>query len=699
MKYVVSNDFVSVTVDENAALVELRNLKTGRDYAGCQGLWRLIYSHDEVVEEEIIAEDCKPEISVPSKDSITIAYKTMNSSIGIEEFMLTIEIRLDGENLSFSAELYNRAKENQIIREFNFPTIKNLSLKEQCLYGFGNKGNDPQRIENIEEVLERCNTGYVAEDNKGINMPWSANGFAMFADEKDCLYLGDHDPSFELTTHLFRKRENMIDAGFHRSPFLKAGKTAKFHGFVISPLSGDWHTGARKYRKWFDKFHKLESKPISLQSGFNGWYRIIMRHQYGKILFRHDEMPRILKSMKETGIDTLLLFGWWREGMDAGYPNYEFDESQGGYNTLKEHLCKFQDEGGKIILYFNGRLIDTSTEFYKTNGKDIAIQGCDGNNIVETYPFAGPGINLRHLYGFKRFALACPHSRKWMDILKGHIDKAVDLGVDGVFFDQVGMLELPCFNPAHGHLIPDNGGRAMRMTQLKELRDYLKSRNPNMSFGIECVSHFTAPFADYCHSFPGWNHAVNDWEKTGKKPKLDTFVELFRYTFPEIFVSDREIRDDTDIERRVNLALLRGLVSDVETHRCRSLIDEAPIYKAYLTKANKLRDKFRRLIVNGCFVDTDGALCDNKELSWTVFSACDELAVVATQSHLESVLAQFNVPGYVFSESDMLGNAEIDVTADKVDVALKRHALIVMTFKKKIIENQSIYEEDENLIK
>ena len=265
-----------------------------------------------------------------------------------------------------------------------------------------------------------------------------------------------------------------------------------------------------------------------------------------------------------------------------------------------------------------------------------------------------------------------------MDILKGHIDKAIELGVDGVFFDQVGMIERPCFNPDHGHPVPLTDGRAWRMAQLRELRNYLKERRPDMSFGIECVSHFSAPFADYCHSCPGWNVATNPWEQTGEKPKLSTFVELFRYTFPEVLVSDREIRDDTDIERRVNLALLRGLVSDVEVHRCRSLIDETPHYKAHLTEANRLRERFRPLIVNGTFCDTDGVSCGNPEVSYSVFTEGCRLAVIATQSHLKEASAEIRVPGYSLRSWDALGDAQLsEGSPGTFTIHLKRHGLLV----------------------
>ncbi len=682
----ISNGTVALALDDRARLAELRNLQTGRDYAGGRGLWRLIYSHGPVIEEEITAGACEPRISSPAPETLRIEYADMPAPTGREAFALTIDIRLAGEDILFSAELANHAGPDRVIREFNFPTIQNLALAPgQCLYGFGPMGGRPQRIEDIPAAIARRHSLYIAEDQKGINLPWSMNGFAMFADESDSLYLGDHDPAFGLTTHLFRKRGGEIDAGFHRSPYLAPGGKTTLSGFVVSPLAGDWHACARKFRRWFDRWYEPAPKPASLTRGFNGWYRLIFRHQYGKVLFAYDDMPRILASMKQTGIDTLIMFGWWRDGMDAGYPEYAFDESQGGREALKARIREFREAGGKVILYFNGRLIDTATEYYRTRGKNIAIQGPDRCNIIEAYKFAGPGINLRHLFGHKSFALACPYSREWLDILKRHIDTAIDLGADGVFFDQLGMPERPCFNPDHGHPAPMMDGRAKRMEQLRELRKHLKSRRPEMSFGAEWVHHMIAPFVDYCHSCPGWNDVVNrNWEKAGQKPKLTHFVELFRYTFPEIPVSDRGIREDTDIERRVNLALLRGLFSDVEVHRCRSLIEETPHYKAYLTKANALRDRFRRLIVNGLFRDTEGATCDNPEVAYAVFTAGDELALVATQSHLPETTAAFRVPGYRFRDWGALGEVALDGAAagETFRLTISKHGLAVLVFRK-----------------
>ena len=407
-----------------------------------------------------------------------------------------------------------------------------------------------------------------------------------------------------------------------------------------------------------------------------------MRHQYGKILFRHDEMPRILKSGLESGIDTLFMFGWFKGGHDAEYPEYLFDETQGGHDALKEHIRKFRAGGGKLILYYNGQLIDTNTEFYRKIGKRISVKNPNGSEHMEWYPFGGDGTALR-LFGNKSFVTGCPGCQEWLDHLKMLIDRAIDLEVDGVFFDQMGWTSRPCCDPTHGHPVPFMTAVAAKAEMLRQMRAYLKAKRPDMSFGIEWLSDLTAQHVDYVHNVTGGNGVSNDWEKNGEKPDVTLFPELFRYTFPEVITTDREIRDDRDVERRVNLALLRGFRSDVEIYRCRALIDETPHYKTYLTEANKLRDRYRDCILNGRFSDTDGFTLDNPDWFSSGFVQGKRLAVIVTQSNRPESSGQLQVPGYCYQESDGLNHPEVSGNGDTVRIKLPQHGLAVVIFERK----------------
>lgn len=157
---------------------------------------------------------------------------------------------------------------------------------------------------------------------------------------------------------------------------------------------------------------------------------------------------------------------------------------------------------------------------------------------------------------------------------------------------------------------------------------------------------------------------------------------LYSYIFPETITTDRQIRDDTDVKRRVNLALLRGWRSDVEIYRCRATIAQAPKYQAYLKEIGRLRDKYRGLILNGTFRDIDLVECSNPRIDYSVFTNGDKLAIVATQSHSKSVDVGFKVAGYDFEESDGLGKYSSEGAKDSASLSLGKDAVVVLLFKK-----------------
>lgn len=198
--------------------------------------------------------------------------------------------------------------------------------------------------------------------------------------------------------------------------------------------------------------------------------------------------------------------------------------------------------------------------------------------------------------------VACPSCRSWLEILKCHVDFAIDLGVDSVFFDQLGFTSTPSCDPTHGHPIPFIGLMRRKREMLRELYEYAKSRKPGMGFGIECVSDLTLQYADFVHIVGDpegvWNP---DWRTTGEPPQLKSASYLFKAAFPEAVLSNRNIRDDSDVEFPVNRMLLLGSRSDVEVYRCRASLAEAPRDQAYLAKANALRERHRDLLYRGVF--------------------------------------------------------------------------------------------------
>lgn len=92
----LKNDKVQFQVDEKGNLISLKNLVQNREYAGGEGLWRIIYQDGIMLEESLESKDAP--VSVEKKDG-----KIMLSYGG--EFQVKITCWLDGDEIRFSPEL------------------------------------------------------------------------------------------------------------------------------------------------------------------------------------------------------------------------------------------------------------------------------------------------------------------------------------------------------------------------------------------------------------------------------------------------------------------------------------------------------------------------------------------------------------------------------------------------------------------
>ncbi len=675
---ILENDKVRLAIDERGNLTELVNRETGSNYAGGGMLWRLYFQRGEQMDREILAPDTVPEIAIDA-DTITLHYPKVNYQGAAMAIAVTVRVKLADDETRWSIELRNN-EPDIILRECQFPLVRGLILggrQELICSRLGGK-----TIHSIRDAVKNSFTHYVASDHNFLHTDMSypgqcATNCYVFAGPDEGLYCGCHDETFAHTLHMFRLYGDDLECGFARYPSLATGAALTVDTFVLSPYSGDWHAAARKYRAWADAWFTPPSPPKWVRT-MKAWHRIIMKHQYGEVHYRYDQIPEIHDDGLRAGIDALHMFGWWKGGMDNDNPQYTIDETLGGREVLARGIEAFQQDGS-VILYANGRLVDVDSDFYRTFGKKVSIKDKFGAEIRDAYRFRANGTFTGH-FGNRTFTAACPYCDEWFDKMKEVIDTAVALGCKGVFFDQLGFTEFPCFDKSHGHETPDMRMAWRKAELTRQLTEYARSRNPEMGLGIECITDVSAQHCDFVHSLSGFCDTETDWENTGEKPVLGLFVDWFRYTFPEVIITDREIRDDTDIERRVNHALLKGLRSDVEIYRCRRTIRETPIYEAYLKKANALRERYSDFLLEGRYVDTDGFTIDNDQFEARAFLNGERMAVVVTQSHMDSGNVTVTADGYDFVERSGLG--EIRENGSPTRLTLNRHALAVLVFAK-----------------
>ena len=680
--YRMENEFITLEMDENGILQELRNRKTGRNLLRPHQLLRLILGDSGCLELDAVPAG-RPEVQCEA-GRVSLKYSAVEcEERGTIPIAVSLSAELCGDEIHWGIALENRSQE-QVVREVHYP-ILSIRDPEPPMAAITSE-RVSERLENLPAQIRSCFTHYMAPDQKYIRRTAlypgraaSMNCFALdWGDEG--LYYGCHDSTFELTGQVFElERQKSVNMYVVRYPFLKADGSWRECNIVTAPYSGSWTVCAEKYRKWADGWFTPPQIPDHVAYS-PGWQRIILHHQYGEYLFPYEKLEQAYDDAAKAGIDTLFLFGWTAAGMDSGYPVYSADPKLGGVKTLKENIRKVQAKGGKVILYFNGQLIDVESDYYRSGeGARVAIKRADGTEHRESYNFTNGGTFLRAFVN-KTFVVACPACRSWLEILKRHVDFAVELGVDSVFFDQLGLLSYPCCDPSHGHPVPYTGIMQGKREMLKELYEYAKSRKPSLGVGIECTTDQTLQYTDFVHifGFPAgvWN---SDWREKEEKPRTLSASYLFKAAFPEAVISNRNIRDDSDVEFPVNQMLLLGSRSDVEIYRCRATIAETPRYQAYLAKANALRERFGRLLYDGTFSAETFHRVSNPEIQTNSFLLGDELAVLLTQSNRELARTEVVAPGFQLERLDSVSG---DVTMEEGVVTIPRNGFAVLLYRR-----------------
>ena len=675
--FVLKNGKIEVAVDSKGRLTSLKNVLTGQQYASGDALWRLYYDSKAQNEIQVLGSEQTPKVSSDG-EAIFIKYSSLvNGGEGVG-ITLSLKVILEEDKVRFSSEMTNNMP-HTIIREFQYPLVGDLCLPDDFKLFITDTGG--QIYSNPKStILRRSNNPPYKSPSQlfrqmDIKYPTriASNCFA-FWDDTQGLYFGSHDSTFQDTWHGLRlypdaKGEfTRLEAGFYKYPNCFCGETWKCDANVVAPYSGFWHETSRIYRTWADTWWNRRPTPMWVRK-MNSWQRIIFKHQYGEYLFRYSDLNGRIKDVANSvDASMVLAFGWWEKGMDNGYPAYDADPAQGGDEGWKKAVTEFEKSGHHLVVYFNGKLIDRESDYYKSGkGKNVCYTDNTGAEFTEQYKFTGQGTFLGSKNA-RTFAIADTRNPDWRQILLNHADRAYNYGASGVFYDQLGYGENSTnWDLSREFAVPNLCVAADKAAMMKILRDHINAKNPDFSIGTEWLTDAICCYADYIHIYT-----------TTAGP--NSMMDWFRYTFPEVIISDREVRDDSDIPRRVNNTLLVGLRNDIEIYRCRDLIDKTPVYQAYLAKANAIKTKYSDLLLLGTFKDCDGFSMDNSDVDANAFVNGDKMAIVVTSVEDGHEIAGLEVPGYGYVESSVLGNAK--VSSDGKSVALGQYDLAVLVYKK-----------------
>ncbi len=468
--------------------------------------------------------------------------------------------------------------------------------------------------------------------------------------------------------------------------FCASGAQVAIPPILIAPYTGSWHVAAKIYRTWFDTIRPMRQVPEWTKTA-SGWLLCILKQQNGQIMWRYPDLPALAKLADARGLDIIGLFGWTQGGHDHLYPDYIPDEAMGGRAALVQALKEIRTMGKRSIIYANGQLQEReATDFWRTVGKNIAIQKRDGSTYQHTY----------HKYSdipIYRFDLGCTYAEAWFERMLSLALQANDLGADGILFDQLAMMSpMSCYGVNHGHVTPCMVHETERPGFLQRIAEHMRKINPDfivMTEGIHDSAFSAIALFHGCQlgAFRATRMEMNV-RLAGTRGE-DPFPEMMRYTFPEVLSTDRIPAPMKDRDC-VNYACLYGLRNEIEsryradvTYLKENTIPAKDEYRTVISKPDlgmmqqndpatcarylkcviDFQRKHSATLQRGTFIDTEGFAIDRKDLPTKAFRGTDNtLAILIWNTHADAVPVSVTVAGRTLVSAEEPEQGTIDPT-------------------------------------
>lgn len=473
---------------------------------------------------------------------VTVQYQYLTDGTEIVEFPLSYHVYLRENTVTFDLKFENNYAGT--VNEVRFPILPGIYLGDSyaddtLVYPrrTGMKIENPVKVfretpEYIEWRWMEYRYGYrlkgLPEQPKlekrnlfGLAGNYPSAGLGMswldLYDKDGGVYFGCHGKSLKLysleaatPTHKFLP--GLVFASAFQ-PRVKKGERYQTFESVLYFHEGDWREGAKFYRA-FRKPHVTEiaeRKPRWMKKSAGLFAHYDFKLQYGGIIHKYKDIPKLAKEAKEAGFAHILLSGWHKNGFDCGYPLYYVDEEMGTKEEFIAGVKEAKEMGVHVSLYVNCRIYNSA--YADENTPDKAVLKEDGNVAMEQW-------------GVIKFFDMCPASQGWQTVLMDVVKRVTDeYGVDGIYFDQLNAGIHYCFNESHNHAY-DAWAEGYEKI-LKDVHQYYDERHEDsISLMGEWVTDAYAGLV---------SHQLS---QTFFDCEIGAFPELFRYTFPEYGVVD-----------------------------------------------------------------------------------------------------------------------------------------------------------------
>jgi hypothetical protein len=585
-------------------------------------------------------------------------------TVGDGTLPIAVEARVrerDGA-LEFVFRVENAAP-GWIVRELRAPVVRHIDARRFDLLWPDSLGRRVPHPEHVR-AARLMYPGWAS-------MQW----FALVADGQG-LYVGSHDKTFQTTALEVDcdPATGHLEAAVTKYPLAKAGESWQSRPLVVWSYRGTWHAAARRYRQWAEATWFSDIERPAWVRNTSGIQLAILKQQNGEILWAYEDIAALTAISRESGLDTLGLFGWTGQGHDHLYPYYDPGPDLGGEAALEQALAAARKAGRHPFLYADGHRIDVATEFYREHGDEVCIVDERGTHRME-YPVWRKYHNASPV----ATANACLSSERWQKVMLDVAVRAQQLGASGILYDRIGGCQpYLCFNEKHDHTHPALATGPGKRALVQRVRERVKRVDPDFAVLAELITDCLCQHVDLIHG-----HGMGTSNQPG------SFPEMFRYTFPEMIVTQRHpspllnqglanfavlygLRHELEFRYAPDVRLMReGVVQayrdyiDVVHKPNIGLLRREPraAAQAYLKTLITFERKHADLLARGRFVDEVPFTFKGNGVRAKAFARGGRLGVVLWNTSNEPQRTTVDVPGYRLVGADAPGSDAVDATA------------------------------------
>lgn len=611
--------------EETGALYQIVAIDTGWEIMNQpkSGLsWRIMLPlSEELRNNDALGEKQKLSSYEELEDRITFKWNKICSEKGGEhDISITLTVRGDGRQAVYEMEIDNHSEfmvENvycPYIGAFQppegAPWVKTFSLKYAAAEELMVWPKFQNTVGYYGVDYPTLITGGVSSPNTPFLLLRAPNqGLYLGIKTNSCDYVAWHgelrpgwessiDSRVASSNHMAGKPVQTRFAALH-VPYIKPGEKRSLPAIALEAFTGGWNEGADLFAAWRKTWMRPAQAPKWAREP-HAWQQIHINSPEDELRMRFADLPKVAEKCKKYGVKVIQLVGWNDGGQDQGNPSHNHDPRLGTFEELKNAIKTCQEMGVKVVLFAKFTWADRGTTWFRDELIKMAVKDPYGDYYVHPGYKYQTGTQILDI-NTKRLVPMCFGSEDYMKICETEFMKLIDLGADGMLFDE-SMHHSPaqlCFDESHGHrygwpVYANDRAFIQRLQALDGVpKEFLFAGEACYDWEMEVyqLSYFRSENKDY--------------------------IPLTRYLQPgcQYMTAVTGFHD----RNMLNQCLMYRLIISYEPYNFKGCLEDYPETMAYGIKMDALRTEYRNWFWDGTFCGTKGVRVDT--LDGTAFSS------------------------------------------------------------------------------